>query len=120
MGFPTHGVHINSGIPNHAFYLLAVALGGSAWQDAGHIWYLTLRRLPSNAQFQAAVNDVAVRMKQAKAAQGVVGLDSGGLFVRYTVWYWLAWVLLLGAFVPLVLEEMWTRKKRPATLPGAD
>src|SRR3954469_22228114 len=25
------GVHINSGIPNHAFYLAAVALGGKAW-----------------------------------------------------------------------------------------
>ena len=29
------GVHINSGIPNHAFYLLATALGGHAWERAG-------------------------------------------------------------------------------------
>jgi Zn-dependent metalloprotease len=36
------GVHINSGIPNHAFYLLAVALGGNAWERAGLIWYRTL------------------------------------------------------------------------------
>jgi hypothetical protein len=60
-----------------------------------------------------AVNDVAKQMKEAKAAQGVVGLDAGGLFARYTVWYWLTWVLLFGAFVPLVLEEMWTRKRPP-------
>ncbi|MEU7169654.1 M4 family metallopeptidase [Streptomyces morookaense] len=36
------GVHINSGIPNHAFYLLATALGGHAWERAGQIWYDTL------------------------------------------------------------------------------
>jgi len=33
------GVHINSGIPNHAFYLAAVAIGGNAWEKAGQIWY---------------------------------------------------------------------------------
>ena len=37
------GVHINSGIPNHAFYLVATALGGFAWDKAGRIWYETLR-----------------------------------------------------------------------------
>ncbi|MDT0183249.1 M4 family metallopeptidase [Microbacterium sp. ARD31] len=36
------GVHINSGIPNHAFYLVATALGGRAWERAGLIWYRTL------------------------------------------------------------------------------
>lgn len=36
------GVHINSGIPNHAFYLVADALGGNAWEKAGQIWYDTL------------------------------------------------------------------------------
>jgi Zn-dependent metalloprotease len=37
------GVHINSGIPNYAFYLVATQLGGHAWEKAGHIWYETLR-----------------------------------------------------------------------------
>jgi Zn-dependent metalloprotease len=36
------GVHINSGIPNRAFYLVASALGGNAWERAGQIWYDTL------------------------------------------------------------------------------
>ncbi|RKQ96284.1 protealysin propeptide [Kushneria sinocarnis] len=36
------GVHINSGIPNHAFYLIATALGGYSWERAGHVWYDTL------------------------------------------------------------------------------
>jgi len=33
------GVHINSGIPNRAFALAALAIGGNAWEDAGHVWY---------------------------------------------------------------------------------
>ena len=37
------GVHINSGIPNYAFYNTAMELGGKAWEKAGHIWYLALR-----------------------------------------------------------------------------
>ncbi|WP_069885173.1 M4 family metallopeptidase [Streptomyces luteocolor] len=47
------GVHINSGIPNHAFYLLASALGGNAWERAGKIWYaaLTGGELSTDAQF---------------------------------------------------------------------
>lgn len=47
------GVHINSGIPNHAFYILATTLGGHAWDRAGVIWYqaLTAGGLSSNASF---------------------------------------------------------------------
>lgn len=43
------GVHINSGIPNHAFYKFAMRLGGNAWERAGRVWYDTLTRgqLPS-------------------------------------------------------------------------
>ena len=37
------GVHINSGIPNHAFYLAATEIGGYAWEVAGRIWYEALR-----------------------------------------------------------------------------
>ncbi len=37
------GVHINSGIPNKAFYLTATSLGGNAWERAGRIWYDTMR-----------------------------------------------------------------------------
>ncbi|MEO8261163.1 MAG: M4 family metallopeptidase [Pseudolysinimonas sp.] len=36
------GVHLNSGIPNRAFYLVATALEGPAWERAGRIWYDTL------------------------------------------------------------------------------
>ena len=51
------GVHINSGIPNHAFYITAMELGGSAWEKAGKIWYVTLRdRLTANSKFQDCAN----------------------------------------------------------------
>jgi Zn-dependent metalloprotease len=35
------GVHINSGIPNRAFVLFSIALGGYAWDRAGRVWYAT-------------------------------------------------------------------------------
>lgn len=45
------GVHINSGIPNHAFFLVATSLGGNAWEKAGRIWYDTLRALNRTSDF---------------------------------------------------------------------
>jgi Zn-dependent metalloprotease len=45
------GVHINSGIPNRAFVLVAKALKGNAWDVAGRIWYDTLLQLTSTGQF---------------------------------------------------------------------
>ncbi|MDC9589765.1 M4 family metallopeptidase [Xenorhabdus sp. XENO-10] len=48
------GVHIYSGIPNRAFYLVAMELGGYTWEKAGKIWYETLldNRLSSDADFE--------------------------------------------------------------------
>lgn len=52
------GVHINSGIPNHAFFLAAVALGGNAWEKAGRVWYETLgdAHLKPHATFRKFAN----------------------------------------------------------------
>ena len=51
------GVHINSGIPNHAFYLTAVASGGYAWEKAGKIWYAAGRdKFRSTTDFQGAAD----------------------------------------------------------------
>lgn len=49
------GVHINSGIPNHAFYLVATQLGGYSWEKAGLIWYNTLHdpTLQPTSDFQS-------------------------------------------------------------------
>ncbi|HBE16727.1 MAG TPA: peptidase M4 family protein [Cyanobacteria bacterium UBA11149] len=56
------GVHINSGIPNRAFYLAATAIGGYAWEKAGKIWYIALRdRLRSTSNFsRAAYHTIAI------------------------------------------------------------
>ena len=46
------GVHINSGIPNRAFALFAIDLGGNAWERAGTVWYRALTGgLSSTATF---------------------------------------------------------------------
>ena len=59
------GVHINSGIPNRAFYLAATGIGGDAWEKAGRIWYVALRdRLRRNSNFAAAA-----RLTAAVAAE---------------------------------------------------
>jgi len=49
------GVHINSGIPNRAFYEVAIRLGGAAWERAGRLWYESLRdsRVRPNTGFLA-------------------------------------------------------------------
>jgi Zn-dependent metalloprotease len=83
------GVHINSGIPNKAFYELAVRLGGFAWERAGNIWYVTLRdRLRPDSVFQDCADatfDVArelygvnsVEQRAVREAWDVVGIRTG-------------------------------------------
>lgn len=61
------GVHINSGIPNHAFYQVASRLGGHAWEKAGRIWYDALRdsRVKPNTgfrRFARITHDIAARL----------------------------------------------------------
>ncbi len=47
------GVHVNSGIPNHAFFQVATLLGGKAWDVSGRIWYRALTQLlRSKSTFQ--------------------------------------------------------------------
>ena len=47
------GVHLNSGIPNRAFYLAATAIGGNAWEAPGQIWYETLTsEIKANTNFE--------------------------------------------------------------------
>ena len=45
------GVHLNSGIPNKAFFLAATAIGGHSWEAAGRIWYAALHASTPEAQF---------------------------------------------------------------------
>jgi Zn-dependent metalloprotease len=50
------GVHINSGIPNKAFYLTSISIGGRAWEAPGHIWYESLKASSPDTQFQEFAN----------------------------------------------------------------
>ncbi|MBZ5495312.1 MAG: peptidase M4 family protein [Acidobacteriia bacterium] len=67
------GVHINSGIPNRAFYQLAVRLGGCAWEKAGQIWYRALcERLRAHSTFSDAMN---LTVRTAAEIYGVNSLE---------------------------------------------
>jgi Zn-dependent metalloprotease len=51
------GVHINSGIPNNAFYRVATEVGGYTWSVAGRIWYEVVQhRLSPESGFQDFAN----------------------------------------------------------------
>lgn len=68
------GVHINSGIPNHAFYTLATRLGGHAWERAGRVWYEaarhpSLRATATFRQFGRITVGVAEQLYGASAAE---------------------------------------------------
>jgi Zn-dependent metalloprotease len=67
------GVHLNSGIPNRAFYLVAEALGGNAWERAGQIWYDTLSLAvdprSTFAQFASLTVEAAVTRYGESAAE---------------------------------------------------
>jgi Zn-dependent metalloprotease len=62
------GVHINSGIPNHAFYLFATSLGGNAWESAGKVWYATLRHLNMHSDFADMVQTTEMICTQQNGA----------------------------------------------------
>jgi hypothetical protein len=65
------GVHLNSGIPNHAFYLAATTIGGNAWEVAGQVWFdvLTGGRLGPTADF-AAFARLTVAAAESRYAAG--------------------------------------------------
>jgi Zn-dependent metalloprotease len=84
------GVHTNSGIPNHAFYLAATNIGGNAWQAAGRIWYETLRdpRLKPTAQFATFARitlRAAQRLGYATGSQEYQGVKDAWNQVGITV-----------------------------------
>jgi Zn-dependent metalloprotease len=84
------GVHINSGILNHAFYRAAIALGGKTWDVLGRIWYVALTdRLRPEADFadfvQATVDIAGELFGNGGKVQRVVAeaWSDVGLFVLH-------------------------------------
>ncbi|KAK1244815.1 hypothetical protein MKX08_004444 [Trichoderma sp. CBMAI-0020] len=68
------GVHIYSGIPNKAFYLVAKEFGGYSWEKAGQIWWKALRKVHANCtflQFADATVSIAEKEFDDDAAQVV-------------------------------------------------
>jgi len=63
------GVHINSGIPNHAFYTTATKLGGFAWETAGRIWYETVQH-PSLKTTTGFVRFAQITLRVAQRRYG--------------------------------------------------
>jgi Zn-dependent metalloprotease len=76
------GVHINSGIPNKAFYLVAAGIGGYAWEKAGRIWYETLR----DSQLRASSGFKAFGRRSAANALRLFGPNSGEEQVVRDAW----------------------------------
>jgi Zn-dependent metalloprotease len=81
------GVHTNSGIPNHAFYLVAAELGGNAWDQTGQVWFDALQVVKADADFQHFANATCAVAAQrygtgSKQAQAVAdGWDGVGIAV---------------------------------------
>ena len=72
------GVHINSGIPNRAFYLAAAGFGGYAWEKAGQVWFAALASsdvttTATFAEFAAATVEQAEELFGAEARTVVAG-----------------------------------------------
>jgi Zn-dependent metalloprotease len=63
------GVHINSGIPNKAFHLTAIGIGGYAWEAPGHIWYAALQASTPLMQFQEFADMTHVKAGQLYGSQ---------------------------------------------------
>ena len=88
------GVHVNSGIPNHAFYTVATLLGGHAWEVAGRIWYAALtRELGPRSRFQhcadatwraagALYGHGSAPQEAVRAGWKTVGIDVSASVVR--------------------------------------
>ena len=78
------GVHLNSGIPNRAFHLAAVGIGGSTVEGAGRIWFaaLTGAALTPDSDFaDFAAATVAAAGEHAdvvRVAWEQVGVTPGG------------------------------------------
>jgi Zn-dependent metalloprotease len=63
------GVHINSGIPNRAFYLTAIGIGGFAWEAPGHIWYAALQASTPTTKFQEFADTTYLKAGQLYGPQ---------------------------------------------------
>src|SRR5688572_17895560 len=74
------GVHINSGIPNKAFYLAATAVGGYAWEKVGKVWYEVMQNLQPYAEFADAASQCR------SVSRGMFGTTSREAKAIHSAW----------------------------------
>lgn len=75
------GVHINSGIPNHAFYLYCSYLGVNSWEAPGQIWYRALQEINNPMANFAQFADQTVA-----AAIAIYGMGSREMTMLRRAW----------------------------------
>jgi Zn-dependent metalloprotease len=69
------GVHYNSSIPNHAFYVAAFNTGGFAWEKIGKIWYAALcdtKLVPPTCDFATFKDATLFYAKQLFKGQSAI------------------------------------------------
>jgi Zn-dependent metalloprotease len=119
------GVHINSGIPNRAFYEAAMLIGGRAWEVTGQVWYQALKQSRFRSTFQEfadiTVNVAKDRFGVAVAKNVSLGWKAVGITVSGAVHFAAA---LHGngatdATLQSILGELTQIKRRLETLEKA-
>ncbi len=80
------GVHVNSGIPNHAFYLAAMEVGGNAWEKVGLAWYRALcDHLDEDSDFAEAARATIRAARQEFGAGNLVEKAIAGAWKKVGV-----------------------------------
>jgi Zn-dependent metalloprotease len=117
------GVHINSGIPNFAFYNTAMELGGFAWERAGQIWYHALTNPSLGSQvgfraFAALTLRVARQLYGPGSAEALAtrnGWEAAGIQARpTTITRRPGSLAALSARSPEAMEAPWRRGRGAA------
>lgn len=100
------GVHLNSGIPNRAFYLAAEALGGHAWKRAGRVWFeaIAAGRLPVDVDFRGFARETV------RVARALFGRESAEEKAVRAGWH--------GVGITVRLTENGPRAPRKGAAPG--
>lgn len=70
------GVHINSGIPNRAFYLAAKSVGGPAWEKVGRVWYKVMLNLLPQSDLRACAQECRAVAKQLHPGRVEQAIDA--------------------------------------------
>ncbi len=80
IGDDNGGVHTNSGIPNHAFFLTAMNIGGNSWERPGKIWYEALNHSQRQDDFSAFAGRTIQAAKDLQYPEGIQNIVNKAWF----------------------------------------